>query len=189
MRLDKHFFENPDVNEVAQKLLGKTLVTNFDGQYTSGIIIETEAYCGFKDKACHAYKEKRTPRTEIFYEEGGLAYIYLCYGIHHLFNIITGPKDWPQAVLVRAVLPYEGLKIQSSRRKGSQDLASGPGKLSQALGIKVNHNGDKLYESQYIWFEDHGRKLNYTATPRIGIGYAEEDALLPWRYIVEQKFL
>lgn len=191
MQIAKSFYLKSDVNWIARHLIGKVLVTNFNGQLTSGIIIETEAYCGFKDKACHAYPEKKTPRTQIFYEAGGLSYVYLCYGIHYLFNIITGPKDWPQAVLIRAVIPLDGITIQKSRRRGDQtsfkDIASGPGKLSQALGISKAHNGLSLCSRSGIWLEDFGYEFNLEATPRIGIDYAGEDAKLPWRYVARAE--
>lgn len=177
------YFLNPNVCDLAQDLIGKVIVTNFDDQLTSGIITETEAYCGLTDKACHAYPNKKTNRTEVFYEDGGLSYVYLCYGIHHLFNIITGPKDHPQAILIRSIQPLEGKDIQLQRRNNNSDIASGPGKLTQALGILTKHTNKPLIQKNNIWLEDHALKIPFQKTKRIGIDYAGKDADLLWRYV------
>lgn len=189
-KLPERFYLNTDVTAVAKALLGKQLCTLINGEYTSGIIVETEAYNGISDKASHAYGSRRTPRTEIMYMEGGHAYVYLCYGIHYLFNVVVGPVDKPFAVLIRGLEPAEGVDIML-RRRGMTHLApkisAGPALLSQALGIDLNSNGISL-QRDTIWIQETG--LSFTdqdiiATERIGVGYAAEDALLPYRYYIK----
>jgi len=191
MKLSKDFYLRNNVVEVAHNLLGKKLITKINGKLTSGIIVETEAYRGWGDKACHANENRRTPRTEIFYKEGGVAYVYLCYGIHHLFNIITNEKDKADAVLIRAVQPVEGIKVMMNRRNFSEvkhHLTAGPGALSQALGITTQHYGTDL-QGKKIWLEEFenfsGKEI--IARPRVGVGYAQEDALLPWRFSIKNN--
>ena len=188
MIIKPYFFQQDDVCNIAASLIGKELYTKFDGQLTGGIITEKEAYCGLTDKACHAHLNKRTKRTSIFYKPGGISYVYLCYGIHRLFNIITGPQDIPQAILVRAIKPLRGLESMRERRnypKKETTLVDGPGKLTQALDIDLCHNDLKLIKRNKIWIEDNNKKLSFKRTPRIGIDYAGEDALLPWRFIAD----
>ena len=187
MKIPVAYYQQTDVVALAQDLLGKVLCTNIDGVLTKGIILETEAYNGIHDKACHAYQGKRTLRTEIMFHQGGKAYVYLCYGIHHLFNIVTGEEDTPTAILIRAIEPLEGTAEILIRRKKSslEKIAVGPGTLSQALGIKTSHTGTLLSEDR-IWLEDQQISVprnEIETTPRIGIDYAEEDALLPYRFI------
>ncbi|MEQ8623972.1 MAG: DNA-3-methyladenine glycosylase [Vicingaceae bacterium] len=187
MKLSRDFYIQDDTLKIAQQLLGKILCTKIDGKYCSGVICETEAYLGANDKASHAHRNRFTERTKIMYAEGGVAYVYLCYGIHHLFNIVTGKSGDPQAVLVRAIVPIEGKEFMLERRN-QQKLKPkdyiGPGKVSQALGLSKAQNGLSLTESQ-VWIED--REINVdsskiTASARIGIDYAEEDAELPYRF-------
>ena len=138
MKLPKAFYLRPNVVQISRDLLGKFLYTNIDGILTGGMIVETEAYSGENDKACHAHLGRRTNRTEIMYAEGGVAYVYLIYGIYNLFNIITNEKDKADAVLIRAIEPTEGLKEMQLRRNLSRvqpNLTAGPGLLTQALGI------------------------------------------------------
>jgi DNA-3-methyladenine glycosylase len=128
-KIPLEFYQGVDVVAIARELLGKVLVTNIDGAITSGMIVETEAYHGLKDKACHAYNGRRTARTEVMYQSGGLAYVYLCYGIHSLFNIVTNVKDRADAVLIRAIEPLEGLEVMMERRKQAKlqpTLTAGP---------------------------------------------------------------
>jgi DNA-3-methyladenine glycosylase len=187
--LPKSFYQRKDVVLVARELLGKVLVTNIDGVFTSGIIVETEAYHGLNDRACHAYNGRRTPRTEVMYKAGGLAYVYLCYGIHSLFNIVTNEEGLADAVLVRAIEPLEGLEHMLTRRKmtvADPKLTAGPGAMSEALGIKTQLTGTDL-NGNTIWLEDH--KIQYEpegiiSGTRVGVAYAKEDALLPWRFSV-----
>ena len=185
-KLPLAFYKEEDPVLIAQKLIGKRLCTKINNQFTAGIITETEAY-DESEKGCHAYKGKRTPRTEIMFHEGGFVYVYLCYGIHHLFNVVTGKNDHASAVLVRGILPEKGIKVIEKRRKQklNKNLTNGPGKISQALGINTSHYGCNLVQNT-IWIEE-GKNVaakQIIATPRIGIDYAEEDALLPWRFVL-----
>ncbi len=188
-RLEKDFYLREDVVKISRELLGKYLFTKIGGKITAGIITETEAYAGITDKASHAYNNRRTKRTEIMFGEGGQAYVYLCYGIHHLFNIVTNKKDVPHAVLIRGVKPIEGITTVLKRR-GQEKLhaktSAGPGTVSQALGIITQHSGTNLQGSK-IWLEDRGVKIkanNIHVFPRIGVDYAGDDAKLPYRFLV-----
>ena len=189
-KLDYSFYNRNDVLKIAKELLGKILVTQFNGQLTSGRIVETEAYRGEVDKASHAYGGRRTKRTEIMYGEAGTAYLYLCYGIHHLFNVVTNKKDIPHAILIRALEPLEGIDIMLDRtRKSKLDftLTKGPGNVSKALGLSTHHTGINLLHDE-IFIVDDGFKLNkkdIDITKRIGVDYAQEDALLLYRFSVK----
>lgn len=191
--MDKHklppsFYCQDDVVDLARQLLGKVLCTHLDGKtLTSGIITETEAYCGRRDKACHANGGVRTDRTETMYRSGGVAYIYLCYGIHHLFNIVTNVEDKADAILIRAIKPVDGKEIMLERRNAQKvgpSLTAGPGRLTQALGITTTLDATDL-TGDTIWIEDRGNSVSdgaITATKRVGVDYAGEDADLPWRF-------
>ncbi|MDH5475039.1 MAG: DNA-3-methyladenine glycosylase [Cyclobacteriaceae bacterium] len=191
MKLDQNFYCGKKVEYIAKGLLGKVLHTTIEGIRTSAYIVETEAY-SVKEKGCHAYNYKRTNRTGVMFQKGGIAYVYVCYGIHHLFNVVTNIEGEPEAVLIRAVAPIVGTNVMEKRRgvKGVS-LTSGPGKLSSALGIHHSHNGISL-SGNIIWIEE-GMEIedrNIVSTTRIGIDYAEEDALLPWRfYIRDNKYI
>lgn len=190
-KLSNTYFQNDDVVFLAKDLLGKLLVTKIDDEITAGIITETEAYNGRTDKACHAYNNKRTPRTSVMYKSGGLAYVYLCYGIHNLFNIVTNSEGLADAVLIRAVEPLKGHKTMLKRRsltKIEPRLSSGPGSMSKALGINRTHNGISLV-GEDIWLEHYTsfEDKDIIQTTRIGIDYAEEDAFLPWRFYVKNN--
>lgn len=190
MQLPAAFYHRKDVCKVAKELMGKLLVTCFSDQLTVGRIVETEAYNGVVDKASHAYGGRYTNRTEVMYRTGGLAYVYLCYGIHHLFNVVTGTEDLPHAVLIRGIEPVAGIETMLARmRKIKKDAAvgRGPGNVSKALGISVAHSGTDLLGNE-IWIADDGfrvTKSDIIATPRIGVDYAAEDALLPYRFIIK----
>ncbi|NGX31628.1 MAG: putative 3-methyladenine DNA glycosylase [Chlamydiae bacterium] len=182
--LSSNFFENEDVCSIAKALLGKCLCTYFIHK-TIGIITEVEAY-SFKEKACHAYQNKQTKRNSMMFEKGGTAYVYLCYGMHPLFNIVTNKKDVAEAILVRRIEPLEGIDIMKKRRNG-KDIGSGPGKLTQSLGIELKHNGLKLNTAP-IWIEDRGFQINKNVlylSKRIGIDYAGDDKDLLWRYSIK----
>ena len=185
------FYLREDVVQVSRDLLGKVLCTKIDSQVTKAIITETEAYAGITDKASHAYGGKRTKRTEPIFAHGGTAYIYLCYGIHHLFNVVTNEAETPHAVLIRAGVPLDGFNLMRKRRKRSQldkTLLAGPGSLAQALGITTDLTGTSLLENR-IWIEDHNLivdKEEIVAGPRIGIDYADEDAARPYRFVIDQ---
>jgi DNA-3-methyladenine glycosylase len=190
MVLPSSYYLHRDVVFIAKDLLGKTLSTKFNGKETAGIITETEAYAGIGDKASHAYGGRRTKRTETMYSEGGVSYVYLCYGIHHLFNIVTNKKDVPEAVLIRAIWPTRGISEILKRRKAEKlrpDICVGPGKVSIALGINKLHDKESL-TGKKIWLEDTGLKTDekdIIVGPRIGVDYAGKDALLPYRFRTE----
>ena len=191
-KLPADFYQREDVLLISRELLGKVLCTNFHGKLTSGIIVETEAYAGVTDKASHAYGGRRTKRTETMYAKGGSAYVYLCYGIHHLFNIVTNKENIPHAVLIRAIQPQDGIEIMLQRRnkkKVDQLFTVGPGSLTRALGITVKDSGTFLMDN-LIWLED--QNINYTnqdilSSPRVGVQYAGKDAQNPWRFQIENN--
>ena len=189
-KLDAAFYRRHDVMKIAGELLGKVLVTEIDGVLTSGRIVETEAYLGESDRASHAWNGRFTPRTKVMFEEGGLAYVYLCYGIHHLFNVVTSRKGEPRVVLIRALEPLEGLEKMRQRSgilANDQKMTSGPGNLSRALGITVMHTGNSL-TSNHLYIADDGYRLSpgrVAVTPRIGVdGAGPEAASFPCRYII-----
>ena len=191
-RLNKAFYQRFDVVQVGKDLLGKYLVTEFDNQRTVGMIVETEAYRGPDDKACHAHLNRFTKRTKVMFEAGGIAYVYLCYGIHHLFNIVTANEGEPHAILIRGIEPIEGMETMLARRnkvKVSPNLTAGPGVLSKALGITKQYTGTSLVDKNgSIWIEDRGTIIDQQdiiASPRVGIDYAEECALWDWRFRIE----
>lgn len=192
MKLNQTFFTRSSVTQIAKDLLGKVIYTNFDGILTGGIITETEAYEGITDKASHAYNDRRTKRTEIMYSTGGLAYVYLCYGVHHLFNFVTNQKGIPHAVLLRGIYPMEGVQTMEKRtnkKLSFNGFTDGPGKLSKALAINTAHMGIDI-TGDLIWVEDTGFEINekeIIVTPRIGIDYAEEDAALPYRFLINPQ--
>ncbi len=194
IKVERNFYLRNDVVQIARELLGKVLVTRIHGIITKGIISETEAYNGVVDRASHAYGGRRTKRTETMYKQGGTAYIYLCYGIHHLFNVVTNREGIPHAVLVRSLIPFEGIDTMKKRRKTNDvaRLCSGPGSLTQAMGITTSYDGTDL-TGNLIWLEDHGIKpsvAEISISSRIGVDYAGEDALLPYRFIYHpQDFL
>lgn len=178
------FYWRSDVVQVAKDLLGKTLFTCIDGQLTGGIIIETEGYAGVVDRASHAYSGRRTKRTEVMYSSGGVAYVYLCYGIHCLLNAVTAEEGTPHAVLIRALHPTHGIDVMLQRRKKTAldaTLAAGPGALTSALGITLEHNGLSL-ASESLWIAEGIAPENILVGPRIGIDYAGPDAHLPYRF-------
>lgn len=192
-KLSLSFYRQPDVVELSQQLIGKVLCTKINGAgVTSGMITETEAYRGYNDKASHASGGKRTQRTETMFQAGGISYVYLCYGIHHLFNIVTNTANKADAVLVRAIKPLEGKEIMLQRRNASKvapSITAGPGRLTQALGITTAFDAVDLTGST-IWIEDRGCSLSMqdiTATSRIGVGYAAEHAHRPWRFFIQES--
>ena len=189
MKLKRAYYLQPDVVKLAKDLLGKVLVSKTGNFLTSGIITETEAYNGIIDKASHAFGGRRTNRTEVMFAEGGISYVYLCYGIHNLFNIVTNVKDIPHAVLIRAIQPLKGEKHILQRRNAkalNKNLCVGPGKVTNALGINREHNALSL-NGNIIWLEDDNIKpKDILIGPRIGVDYAGEDAKLPYRFWVEK---
>jgi DNA-3-methyladenine glycosylase len=189
-RLTTSFYLDADVVAISRRLLGKVLCTSIGEKLTKAIIVETEAYAGADDRASHAHGGRRTKRTEPMYAAGGIAYVYLCYGIHHLFNVVTGARDSPHAVLIRAGYPLLGADVMSGRRRKSandKSLLAGPGSLSRALGIRTDMTGTSLQGGR-IWIEDHDIEFDAASiqvTPRIGVDYAAEDALRPYRFLVD----
>ena len=188
-KLPRRFYEGTDVVGIARDLIGKVLVTHIDGKLTSARIVETEAYAGVTDKASHAYGGRRTNRTEVMFGRGGVAYVYLCYGIHHLFNVVTHAAETPHAVLIRAGEPLEGADVMRKRtgkRPGDKSLGRGPGNISKALGITTALTGESLL-GNLIYIADDGFAYapeDIVASARIGVDYAGQDALLPYRFSV-----
>ena len=190
MKLDASFYRRSNVTAIAKELLGKALFTRHQGKTTAGIIVETEAYSS-RERGCHAYQNRKTIRNEIMFGEGGHAYVYLCYGIHHLFNVVTNDEGEADAVLIRALEPLEGVKLMMKRMnvKNENRITSGPGKLTKALGIDRTFNGNTLW-TRHLWLEDTGTAVpsgKIATTPRIGIDYAGEDAALPWRFTIRNN--
>lgn len=188
-KLPLSFYLQDDVVTIAKELLGKVLVTQFNGRPTSGRIVETEAYAGETDKASHASKG-RTGRTEVMYGPGGSAYVYLCYGIHQMFNIVTAKEGLPHAVLIRAVEAIEGKDImleRTGKKTWTEKITSGPGRVGKAFGFHTSQCGLSLMGKE-IFIADDGYKLNkeeIIASPRIGVAYAGEHAEWHYRFYVK----
>ncbi len=187
MKLPESFYLRKNVVTIARELLGKQLFTRVDNKVTSGLIVETEAY-SWKERGCHAYKGRRTQRNEIMFHRGGHAYVYLCYGVHHLFNVVTNVGGIADAVLIRAIEPVNGLAIMQQRRgvlANPFHLTSGPGKLTVALGIDRAFNG-KYLTGNDVWIEAGEKIAGKLIEPstRIGVDYAGKDARLPWRFTI-----
>ena len=190
MKLSEDFYLSKEVTQIARNLLGKYLFTNINGKISGGFIVETEAYAGITDKASHAFGNRKTNRTKTMYQAGGIAYVYLCYGIHEMLNVVTSAEGEPHAVLIRAINPTEGIDLMLERRKMisiKNNLTAGPGSVAKALGISRKMNGSSFLGEE-IWIEDRG--LNFSeeeiaAVPRVGVAYAKEDALLPYRFFVK----
>lgn len=190
--LQESFYTRKNVVEIAKNLLGKILVTNFNGIITAGKIVETEAYNGVEDKASHAYNGRRTARTEIMYNQGGVAYVYLCYGIHHLFNVVTNAENVPHAILIRALEPLIGIQEmlkRVSKKELDYSLTRGPGNVAKAMGIHTKYSGINLSGNE-IFIVDCGEKVNrkmMVASARIGVDYAGADALLLYRFFIKDN--
>lgn len=187
------FYQQSDVLRLSEALLGTYLCTNICGSFTSGKIVETEAYRAPEDKASHAYDNRHTSRTDTMFQSGGRAYIYLCYGIHHLFNVVTGGEGQAHAILIRAIEPCEGIDHMLERRKMKEPdyrLTNGPGILTKALGITTNLNGTWLPAGNEIWIEDRQTRIrgeNVIRSPRVGVDYAEECAFWDWRFRIKEN--
>lgn len=190
MKLSEDFYRSKEVTKIARDLLGKYLFTNINGEISGGFIVETEAYAGIVDKASHAFGNRKTNRTKTMYEAGGIAYVYLCYGIHEMLNVVTSVEGEPHAVLIRAINPTEGIDLMLERRNMpsfKNNLTAGPGSVAKALGISRKMNG-LSFQSDEIWIEDRGLTFSndqIAAVPRVGVAYAQEDALLPYRFYVK----
>jgi DNA-3-methyladenine glycosylase len=187
-KLSIDWYLRTDVVQQARELLGKVICTNINGQFTAGIITETEAYAGEIDRASHAFGGKKTARTATMYQQGGIAYIYLCYGMHHLFNVVTAPEGIPHAVLLRGIQPLQSFDLMRLRRKNKKHgkgFSDGPATAAQALGLHTSLNGSSLL-SNLIWLEDHAFNVDDSEVailPRVGVDYAGSDALLPYRFV------
>ncbi len=199
-KLPREFYTRDDTLQIARDLLGKILVVpTANDERVSGMIVETEAYCGIEDKAAHSYGNRRTRRTETMFSEGGTAYIFFIYGMYFQFNVVVGAVGTPHACLIRAVEPIEGIETMRERRhlkKGKvaarkmpdANLTSGPGKLCIALGIDATFNNADLLGKR-VWLEEGVRfsAAEIAAGKRIGIDYAEEYAEKPWRFWVKDN--
>lgn len=188
-KLSIDFYKRKDVITIARELLGKIIVTRFEDGITSGRIVETEAYVALTDKASHSFGGRRTARNEHMYGNAGTSYVYICYGMHHLFNIVTNEPGVPDAVLVRGVEPLEGIPLMLKRcgkLKADHTLTRGPGNVGKALGISKLHSGLDL-RGKVVTIEDDGYKVDTALTgtsKRIGIDGAGSDALLPYRFYI-----
>jgi len=194
-KLPVHFYKGPDVVSIARELIGKIIVTRFDGEITSGRIVETEAYIGLSDRASHSYGGKRTARNEHMYAAPGTAYVYICYGMHHLFNVVTNAKDIPDAVLIRALEPLTGVNIMLERTgkiKPDYSLTRGPGNAAKALGISKKHSGIHLTATE-LYIADDGFEIPVNSigtSRRIGVESSGDAALKPYRFYVKgNKFV
>ncbi len=194
-KLPVEFYDRKDVVQIARDLLGKIIVTKFDGVLTSGKITETEAYIGLTDKASHSFGGKRTLRNEHMYAAPGIAYVYICYGMHHLFNVVTNKKNIPDAVLIRAVEPLKGIETMLQRTgkiKLDNTLTKGPGNVGRALGISKNHSGLSLLGNKIficdddVWYDES----EIGSSKRIGVESAGAAALYQYRFYVKgNKFV
>lgn len=187
MKIPKEYFLNDDVLFLAENLIGKFIFTKIGGQIAGGIITETEAYKGTDDRASHAYGGRRTKRNETMYAEGGILYVYLCYGMHHLSNIVTNVSGIPDAVLLRGIFPTHGEELMLQRThklKITPAIGDGPGRFSKLLGITTSNDSMSVI-SDLVWLEDRGvvvPKTEIDKLPRVGVDYAGEDAKLPYRF-------
>lgn len=192
-KLSRDFYLSQDTLAIAKALLGKFLVTKLQPNViTSGMIVDVEVYQGIDDKASHAYGNRCTNRTKTMYMKGGHAYVYLCYGMHHIFNAVTAHENVPNAVMFRAIEPCAGIQLMLKRRKLKEPIpkfTSGPGTLTKALGITVKHDKIDLCGNK-VWIEDRSIKINpkdIEAVPRVGVAYAKEHAKLPWRFKIKNN--
>ncbi|SDM57683.1 DNA-3-methyladenine glycosylase [Daejeonella rubra] len=189
-KLTIDFYQRDDVITIATELLGKDLYSMIDGQLCGGKIIETEAYCGPEDRGSHAYNDRKTPRNEMMYRSGGLVYMYICYGIHDMLNIVTGEEGSSHAILIRAIEPHTGLDVMRARRNifnKDQRLCQGPGALTKALGLNKTHNGFDL-QGDIIWLSDcenSFRNDQIIASARIGMNFEGPYKLMPWRFYIK----
>ncbi|RYY72194.1 MAG: DNA-3-methyladenine glycosylase [Chitinophagaceae bacterium] len=189
-RLPASFYKRKDVVAIARELIGKIVVTHIEGIRTSGRIVETEAYVAFVDRASHAFNGRRTAKNEHMYGAAATSYIYICYGIHQMLNIVTNEKDVPDAVLIRALEPIDGIPemlTRTGKSKLDYTLTKGPGNVGKALGLFKTHSGISLMDESIALFDDKF-KLNANdigVSKRIGVDYAGKDALLPYRFFIK----
>ena len=189
-KLSIDFYDRKDVVQIARELIGKILVTNFDGVHTSGRIVETEAYTGITDKASHSFGGKRTARNEHMYAQAGIAYVYICYGIHQMFNVVTNEHGIPDAVLIRAAEPLEGIGAmleRTGKKTVDHTITRGPGNVARAFGMNKSHSGASL-TGEEIFIADDDKAIEPGAigiSKRIGVEYAGADAFLPYRFFIK----
>jgi DNA-3-methyladenine glycosylase len=189
MKLSPNFYLREDTLIVAKELIGKYVFTKIDGLITGGMIVETEAYIGPLDAGSHSFNNRKTAKNATMYEEGGVTYLYICYGIHDMLNIVTGPADSSHAILIRAIEPLIGTDLMQLRRGNMplNRLAKGPGSLAKALGLNKSHNQESL-QGDKVWIEDQGviiRPELIKATARVGLSCAEPYFSIPWRFIIK----
>ncbi|OAQ38223.1 3-methyladenine DNA glycosylase [Pedobacter psychrophilus] len=189
MKLIQSFYDSDDTLKMAKDLIGHFLYTNLDGNITGGMIVETEAYMGVTDSSCHTFNNRKTNRNATMYCQGGVIYMYVCYGIHDMLNIVTGSEGDSQVILIRAIEPLTGIEIMKERRGDVplKRLTKGPGSLAKALGLKRIHDGISLTEDK-VWIEDQGFKVepeNIIETARIGLGCPEPYFSIPWRFFLK----
>lgn len=188
-KLPIEFYDRNDVVQIAKDLLGKIIITKINGLVTTGRIVETEAYVGFTDKASHSFGGKRTARNEHMYALPGTAYVYICYGMHHLFNVVTNKQNIPDAVLIRAVEPLQGIDIMLQRTgkiKLDNTLTKGPGNVGKAMGISKDHSGLHLSGNTIFIGEDDWEIGSLIGeSKRIGVESAGAAALYPYRFFVK----
>lgn len=190
MKLPLSFYRRNDAVLVARELLGKHVFSRIDGELTGGVIVETEAYQGPEDRGSHAYNHRKTARNEIMYNAGGVAYMYICYGIHDMLNVVTGEDGISHAVLIRAVEPLIGIEVMRERRQVFNDdtrLCRGPGSLAKALGLVKAHNGIDLLEDT-IWIEDRNELVidsEIVASARVGMNFDGPYKTIPWRFYIK----
>ncbi len=190
MKLTRKFYLRDGLT-IARELIGKKIVTNLPEGLTSGIIVETEAYMGTIDAAAHSYRGK-TERTKLFYGAGGFVYVYMIYGMYLCTNVVANVENVPEAVLIRALQPVDGVDLMKRRRnkKNLRELCSGPGKLSQALGVTKNFYGLDLCGDEIFIETTENFQADIISTKRINIDYAGDAANYPWRFIAAgNKFL
>ena len=174
--LPQEFYLSTNVVQIAKDLLGKKLISNIGGKITSGIIVETEAYEAPDDLASHAKGFRRSPKNESMYSAPGHSYVYICYGIHDLFNAVTGPEGTPHAVLIRAIEPLEGIETMLKRRKMTKvkkELCNGPGKFTKAMGITMNHDRIRLFDpTSPVQIVNSGFNVkSILSGPRVGMSH------------------
>lgn len=189
-KLGLDFYGRENVLQIAEEMMGKLLVTGKAGIITSGRIVECEAYAGAPDKASHAFGGRRTNRNEVMYGNAGVAYVYLCYGIHHLFNVVTNSESIPHAILIRSLEPVNGIEemlLRTGKKQMDHTLTKGPGNVSKALGIHTMDSGTSLSGKTIFLADDRFAysKNEIGISPRIGVDYAGKDALLPYRFYVK----
>jgi DNA-3-methyladenine glycosylase len=189
-KLPLSFYARKDVVLIARELIGKIITTRFEGQITSARIVETEAYVGITDKASHSFGSRRTARNEHMYSSAATAYVYICYGLHQMLNIVTNDRDIPDAVLIRAVEPIDGIEImlkRTGKKIADKTLTRGPGNVAKALGIFKHHSGNYLLGDEIYLTDDNSgiADENIGTSARIGVESAGADALLPYRFYIK----